>query len=134
MTTDARVALERLRHAVDAGALDSDLERLGVSVMGAFGSAARPDGTPSDLDIGVRFDGPVHLLEVIDLLVATTNYDRIDVAVIEGKHPVLDAAALTGVPLYECEKSGYAEAQMAAMGHLRDTAHFRRLDLEHLAR
>lgn len=134
MTTDARVALERLRCAIDAGQLDADLKRLSVSVMGAFGSATRPDGTPSDLDIGVRFDGPVRLLEVIDLLVATTGYDRIDVAVTEGEHPVLDAAALTGVPLYEREKSGFAEAQMAALGHLRDTARFRRLDLEHMAR
>lgn len=134
MTTDARVALERLRHAVYSGNLDSDLERLGVSVMGAFGSVTRPEGTPSDLDIGVRFDGPARLLEIIDLLVATTNYDRIDVALIEGEHPVLDAAALTGVPLYERERSGYAEAQMAAVGHLRDTAHFRRLDLERMAR
>jgi predicted nucleotidyltransferase len=129
MTTDARVALERLRGAIDAGDLDDGLERLGVSVMGAFGSAARSDSVPLDLDVGVRFDGPVHLLEVIDLLVATTGYDRIDVAVIEGEHPVLDAAALTGIPLYDREKSGYA-----ALGHLRDTANFRRLDLELLTR
>lgn len=133
MPTDARAALERLRRALAAGELDDDLERLDISVMGAFGSATKPDGTPSDLDIGVRFDGPAHILGLIDLLVATTGYDRIDLAVIDGAHPVLDAAALTGIALYERCPSAFAEAQMAALGHLRDTARFRRLDLERMA-
>lgn len=134
MTTDARVALKRLRRTLDAGGVDHELDGLGVVVMGAFGSAIRAGDDPADLDIGVGFDGPVRLLEVIDLLVATTGYDRIDVAVIDGEHPVLDAAALSGVPLYERNRSDFAEAQMAALGHFRDTARFRRLDLERMAR
>lgn len=134
MTDDARAALRCLQRSFFAGELDDHMERLDVSVMGAFGGATRPDGTPSDLDIGVRFDGPAHILELIDLLVATSGYDLIDLAVIDGTHPVLDAAALTGVPLYECRRSAFAEAQMAAVGHLRDTARFRRLDLERMAR
>jgi len=134
MTVDARTGLERLRLALDGGSLDADLERLGVDVMGAFGSATRANGAAADLDLGVRFSGPVRLLELIDLLVATTGFDGVDVAVIDGEHPVLDAEALCGVPLYERDRGAYAEAQMAALGHRRDTARFRALDLERLAR
>lgn len=134
MAVDARTALDRLRRALDAGDLDADLERLGVRVMGAFGSAVRGGEEPNDLDIGVGFTGPPKLLELIDLLVATTGYDGIDVAVVEGEHPVLDAEALCGLPLYEDEAGAFATAQMAALGHRRDTARFRALDLERLAR
>ncbi|HXH56364.1 hypothetical protein [Iamia sp.] len=134
MPVDARCALERLRRAIDSGELDVALDGLGIDVMGAFGSATRPDGEPADLDIGARFAGRPDLLGLIDLLVATTGFDKIDVAVIEGEHPVLDAEALCGVPLYERTRGGFAEAQMAALGHRRDTARFRALDRERMAR
>lgn len=134
MTRNARQALARLREAAADGTLDRVLEPLDVDLLGAFGSALRDDGDPGDLDIGARFTGKARLLELIDALVALTNYDRIDVAVITGDHPVLDANALTGLPLYEREAGQFAEAQMAALGHSRDTAWLRTLDLEQLAR
>jgi predicted nucleotidyltransferase len=134
MPVDARAALERLRQAIDAGELDDRLEALGVDVMGAFGSSTRPDGEPSDLDIGARFAGRPDLLGLIDLLVATTGFDKVDVAAIEGEHPALDAEALCGVPLYESVRGAFAEAQMAALGHRRDTARFRAMDRERMAR
>lgn len=134
MTTDAREALERLQSAIASGAIDAELRRLGVRVMGAFGSATRSGGDAHDLDIGVGVDGEVDLLAIIDLLVATTGYDRIDVAVVTGEHPVLDAEALCGLPLYEARRGDFAEAQMAALGHRRDTAWLRDLDLRRLAR
>lgn len=134
MAIDARTALRRLQAAVEAGELDRDLEHLGVRVMGAFGSATRADGEPGDLDVGVVFAGPARLLEVIDLLVRATGYDAIDVAVVEGEHPVLDAEALCGLPLYESVPGAFAAAQMAALGHRRDTQPFRALDLARLAR
>lgn len=134
MATDARAALVRLQESIDGGTLDADLERLGVSVLSAFGSATRPGGEPADLDIGVRFSGPARLLEIIDLLVTATGYDRIDAAVITGDQPVLDAEALFGIGLYEAERGAYANAQMAALGHRWDTAKFRDLDVQLLAR
>lgn len=134
MPVDARSALARLQNVLEGGALDADLHDLGVAFMGAFGSATRTDGDPSDLDLGVGFSGPIRLLELVDLLVATTGYDAIDVAVVTGDQPVLDAEALVGIPLYEGRPGGYAEAQMAALGHRRDTARFRALDLERMAR
>lgn len=133
MAADARTALERLRRALDAGELDPRLAALGVRVLGAFGSATRDDGEAHDLDVGVVFSGPARVLELIDLLVEVTGFDAVDLAVIEGHHPVLDAEALCGIPLYESEPGAYAIAQMAALGHRRDTAPFRALDLARLA-
>lgn len=134
MAIDARTALQQLRDALDDGRLDQDLERLGVQLLGAFGSATRPGGTPSDLDVAAAFSGPAHLLELVDLLVAATGFDHVDVAVVDGQHPVLDAEALCGIPLYEATPGAFAVAQMAALGHRRDTARFRDLDLARLAR
>ena len=137
MIIGAREALKRLRADLDAGELDAQLEALNVNLMSAFGSAARePDPAidePADLDIGVRFDGPAKLLEVINLLIDVTGYDNIDVAVVTGNHPVLDADAMCGIPLYERVAGAFAEAQMAAIGHKWDTAKFRELDRQLLA-
>ena len=131
MATEAR---DRLVEAAESGALDPEVEALGVDLLGIFGSAARPDLgiEPHDLDIAARFDGPILLLELIDLLTTLTGFDRIDVAVVEGRQPVLDAEALCGIPLYERDAGAFAEAQMAALAHRRDTAFFRDLDLRRL--
>lgn len=139
MTRTAIEARDLLVEAADHGRLDTDLTALGVDLLGIFGSAAVPPESeratePRDLDIAVRFAGPVRLLELIDLLTSTTGFDRIDVAVVEGRHPVLDAEALCGIPLYEHAPGAFAEAQMAALAHRRDTEFLRRLDLEAMAR
>lgn len=137
MSVTAREARDRLIDATSRSDLDAVLEALGVDLLGIFGSTAAidpPSTEPADLDIGVRFTGPVRLLELIDLLVTTTGFDRIDVAVVDGSHPVLDAEALCGIPLYERESGAFATAQMAALAHRRDTESLRRLDLEALAR
>ncbi len=90
MTIGAREALDRLRAALVAGELDPDLEQVNVDLMSAFGSAAHEQSEataePADRDIGVRFDGPVRLLEVVNLLVDVTGYDGIEVAVVTGEH------------------------------------------------
>ena len=138
VATGAREALSRLRIALDAGALDSAIESLNVDLLSAFGSVTRaPDpaiAEPADLDIGVRFDGAARVLDLIGLLIDVTGYDNIDVAVVTGDHPVLDADALCGIPLYERTYGDFAEAQMAAIGHKWDTAKFRELDRQLMAR
>lgn len=134
MAADAREALKLLRRAAADSTLDAILDPLGVRLLGAFGSATRPDGNPGDLDIAVTFDGPPQVLRLIDALVALTGFDRVDLAVVDGSHPVLDAEALCGEPIFEARPGAFAEAQMAALGHRRDTDWLRRLDLEQLAR
>ncbi|MGB3053523.1 MAG: hypothetical protein WBB52_01615 [Acidimicrobiales bacterium] len=139
MSVTATEARDRLIEAAEQGHLDDELAALGVDLLGIFGSTAAresaqvPDTEPHDLDVAARFNGPVRLLELIDLLVRTTGFDRVDVAVVNGNHPVLDAEALCGIPLYEHAPGAFAEAQMAALSHRRDTAFLRRLDLEALA-
>lgn len=139
--TDPVTAVGRLLEAADDGRIDALCERLGVRLLGVFGSAARahrglgPDApAPRDLDIAASFTGPNRLLDLLDGLTALTDCDVIDVAVIDGANPVLRAEALVGLPLYEATPGDYAVTQMAALAERRDTAHLRRLDLDALRR
>jgi predicted nucleotidyltransferase len=138
---DSLAAVDRLLSAAADGTLDALCERLGVRVLGVFGSAARqhrrPDPSarpPRDVDIVASFAGPPRHLELVDALVQLTGCDAIDVAVIDGTNPVLRAEAMVGIPLYERSRGEYAVTQMAALAERRDTAHLRRLDLEALRR
>lgn len=134
MAVKAVDARDRLLDAASTDELRPVLEALGVDLLGVFGSTVSPAAgvEPNDLDIAARFAGPVRLLELIDVLVRMTGFDRIDLAVVEGLHPVLDAEALCRIRLYERDAGAFAEAQMAALAHRRDTAFLRALDLEAL--
>jgi predicted nucleotidyltransferase len=136
--TDPMAGLQRLLDATEAGDLDRVCDRLGVRILGVFGSAARryrDPGTPfpHDLDVSVSFlDEPLEL-ELLAELGHLTHSDVIDLAVLDGAHPVLRAAGLVGIGLYERERGAWATAQMAALAEYRDTEQLRRLDLEALA-
>ncbi len=127
-------ALRVLKDAAKTGVLDELCARLGVEVLGAFGSATRQDGEPHDLDIAVRFVGPPEVLQLLDALTVLTEYDGIDLAALDGSDPLIEAEGLCGVPLYECERGRFAERQMAALTIRWDTAWLRKLDLHRLAR
>jgi len=137
---DPVTGVERLLDAADDGRIDAMCERLGVRLLGVFGSAARAHrglptaAPPRDLDVAVSFAGPPRLLDLVDALSALTGSDAVDVAVIDGADPVLRAEALVGLPLYEATDGHYAVTQMAALAERRDTAHLRRLDLDALTR
>ncbi len=132
---DARVARQRLEASAEGGELDQVCRRLGVRLLGIFGSATRDDSrAPDDLDVAVSFAGTPLLLELIDELVRITGFDGIDVTVIDNAEPVLRAEALTGRPLFESEPGAFAVAQMAALAEKWDTAWLRELDLDRLAR
>lgn len=145
---DPMAALGRLIDATERGEIDRICEQRGVELLGAFGSAVRrhrdPDAPqPHDLDVAVQFkdqqrqrakslvDDP--LLGLIGDLTDITDLDQLDVAVLNNGNPVLRAAALTGIGLYERTSGGWAVAQMAALAELYDTDHLRLLDLEALA-
>jgi predicted nucleotidyltransferase len=136
---DPVTGVARLLAAADDGRLDALCERLGVRLLGVFGSAARAhrgltpeERPPRDLDVAVSFAGPPRLLDLIDALTEMTDCDTVDVAVIDGATPVLRAEALVGIPLFEATRGDYAVTQMAALAERRDTAHLRRLDLDAL--
>jgi predicted nucleotidyltransferase len=133
--TTALEAAQRLRDAAASGQLDEIAERLGVRLLGIFGSAARPaPGTePRDLDVAVSFRGGPRELELIDALTQLTDFDRIDLAVLDGAAPLLRAEGLVGVALYEDEAGAWANEQMAALAERRDTQWLRDLDRQALA-
>jgi predicted nucleotidyltransferase len=139
---NARAALDEIVVAGEDGRLDEICERFGVLVMSAFGSAARESlAEPNDLDIGVGFrrqphrkNGAGDRIALWTALVELTDYEGIDLVVLDVDDPVLRAEALTGKPLYESESGAYAEAQIAAVGERRDTAYMRRRNLELMAR
>ena len=125
--------------AAHDGSLDAVCEEHGVRVMSAFGSAARPSsklGDPGDLDIGVSFRDPARppRLALWSALVDLTGYEGIDLVVLDVDDPVLRSEALTGIGLYEHVRGAFGEAQIAALGERRDTAHLRRLNLGLMAR
>ena len=139
-SSSARSALATLVDATRDGRLDSLCERFEVRVMSAFGSATRPSPTePNDLDVAVSFsrslDAPIvgDRIGLWTALVDLTGYEPIDIVVLDVDDPVLRAEALTGVPLYESIRGEFAEAQIAAVGERRDTAHLRRRNLELMA-
>jgi predicted nucleotidyltransferase len=136
--TDPMEGLRRLRAAARSGEVDAVCGRLGVRLLGVFGSAARrlrdpQSPSPRDLDVAVSFDGPPRELELLAELARLTGCDAVDLAVLDGANPLLRAAAFVGIGLYEKAPGGWASAQMAALAEYRDTEHLRRLDLEALA-
>lgn len=131
---DAAGALGLLQAATETGEIDEVCDRLGVALLGLFGSAARGEAGPnSDLDVCVSFAGEPAELAVIDELKRITHFEQIDLAVIDGANPVIRARAMTGIGLYEDEAHRWATAQMAALGEYPDTAKLRALDLKALA-
>lgn len=132
---DASRAVERLLAAAGSGELDDVCVDHGVRLLGLFGSAVSPGSqNPDDVDVAVSFAGPPDELGLLDELTRITQFDRIDLAVIDGANPVLRAEALVGLPLFEREHGAYANTQMAALAERRDTEWLRKLDLRALSK
>lgn len=132
--TTATEAAQRLVSAVADGTIDELCQRRRVRLLALFGSAASGTATAdSDLDVAVEWLTDGDVVELVDSLTVITNFDHVDVAVLNGAGPTLRARALTGRGLYENERGAFAVAQMAALAEWRDTAWLRRLDLERMA-
>ena len=132
--TTADEAAQRLAAAVADGRIDELCLRRRIRLLALFGSAATATSTAdSDLDVAVEWLTDGDVVELVDALTVITNFDRVDVAVLNGAGPTLRARALTGRGLYENERGAFAVAQMAALAEWRDTAWLRRLDLERMA-
>jgi predicted nucleotidyltransferase len=131
--TTATDAARRLVAAVADGGIDELCRRRRVRLLALFGSAGTGTETAdSDLDVAVEWLSDGDVVELVDALTVITNFDRVDVAVLNGAGPTLRARALTGRGLYEDERGAFAVAQMAALAEWRDTAWLRRLDLERM--
>jgi predicted nucleotidyltransferase len=137
MGTDPRTGLRRLQAAEQDGRLEQLCQRHGVRVLTVFGSAARADVEPRDLDVAVAFEPhrSADVLALLDDLTQLTMSDDVDRLVLGRAGPVARERALVQcLPLYESEPTAYATAQIAAMGERMDTEWLRALDLETMRR
>lgn len=122
--------------AADSGELDELCARHQVRVLTAFGSAARGEPHPADLDIAVAFEigASSDVLGLLDDLVRVAGTERIDLMDLHRAGPVARERGLVrAVPLFESESGAYANAQIAAMMERMETEWLRRLDLELMA-
>lgn len=132
--SDPRAALRRLQ-GVAGAELASICQRHRVELLVAFGSAARGDDTPRDLDLAVRFaDSHPDVLGFLDSLGQVTDTSVIDLMNLATAGPVAKERSLVGsILLFEQTPGTLTQAQIAAMMERMDTDWLRRLDLELMA-
>lgn len=112
-------------------------ERQGIELMVVFGSAARDEPDPGDVDLAVRFrpDATTDPLSLLQDLYQLTGYEDFDLLDLGRAGPLARDRALTGCRLlYEAEPTLFARAQIAAAMERMDTEELRRVELELLAR
>lgn len=116
--------------------LDDICERRGVGVLTVFGSVARGEPDPQDLDVAYAAAAgtPVDVLGLLADLVDLTGTDRIDLLDLDRAGVVAAQRALTQcVPLYEDLPGHYAELQIRAIVMYADTKWLRDAQLRALA-
>jgi predicted nucleotidyltransferase len=127
--------LAALQTAAESGELDKLCARHRVRVLTVFGSTARGEPNPRDLDVGVLFEpgtNPDYLAIIADLMELTGA--NVDFVHLNRGGPVIRERALVGsVALHESEHGALASAQLSAIGERIDTDRMRRMDLELLA-
>jgi predicted nucleotidyltransferase len=132
--SDPRTVLRRLQGGARSE-LVSVCDRHRVELLVAFGSTARGDGTPRDLDLAVRFADPdPGVLGFLDSLGQIADISVVDLMNLATASPVARERSLVGsIPLFEHTPGTLARAQIAAMMERMDTNWLRRLDLELMA-
>jgi predicted nucleotidyltransferase len=132
--SDPRSALRRLQGSARSE-LASLCDQHRVELLVAFGSTARGEDAPRDLDLGVRFaDSDPDVLSFLDSLGRLADTSVIDLLNLAAAGPVAKERALVGsVLLFEQAPGTLARAQIAAMMERMDTDWLRRLDLELMA-
>ncbi len=128
--------LARLRAAARSGELDAFCAERGIRVLTVFGSTAKENTTPSDLDVAVLFkiDRSGDVVQLINEISDLTGVSEIDVMDLSRADPVAQEQALVKcIPLYEREIGAYAEARAAAICMRMDTDWLRKWDLKLMA-
>lgn len=134
MTTPA-AALERLRRAEIDGELAELALQHELSLVVVFGSAARGEPAPRDLDVAVMSrTGRLNPVAVVVALMELTGTDCVDLLDLDRAGPVARQHALVpGEPLYEFPPGEFGRQQMRASGERLGTEWMRRLDLALMA-
>lgn len=137
MTITAREAGQRLETAAESGALARLCRRHGIDLMVLFGSAARAESDPADVDVAIaaRPGTRLDLLVLLQDLYELTAYEDFDVLDLDRAGPIAKERALVGARLlHEGSHSAFASRQIAAVLERIDTAEMRRIELELMAR
>lgn len=129
-------AVARLRAAAQTGQLDGLAGAHGLRLLVAFGSAARDEPSPRDVDLafaaerGATVD-PVALLGALTDLTGTEALDLLD---LDRAGTVARARALGRcVPLFESRHGEFAREQLRALMQFADTGWLRDAQLRSLA-
>ena len=128
--------LARLRAAAESGELDAFCRKHHVRILTVFGSTARGEPNPRDLDIGIMTEPGTDfdIFRAVYELMVLAGLDAVDVAHLNRGGPLIRERALVGsIPLYESEPYALAREQTRAMVQRMDTDWLRRLDLELMA-
>lgn len=128
--------LRRLRVAEASGDLRTLCRRYDVVLLTVFGSTARGESHPRDLDIAILTSRGARpdMLGLIDDLVDVVGTEEIDVVNLAAAGPLLRERALVGaIVLYEESPGIWARASIAAAMERMDTDWMRRLGLDLLA-
>lgn len=137
MATEVHDALARLEDAVGDGRIAAICREFEADLLVVFGSTIAGAESPGDLDIAVRFAryDPSTVLIFLDRLAAIADTDALDFVVLNTAGPVIkERALLRPLVLYESRPGVWANAQIAAIMERMETAPFRKLDLELMAR
>lgn len=117
--------IERIREVAERIGRES-----GYRLIVLFGSAARGDARPADLDFAVLGNGAeVDLVALTNRLIRALGTQAIDVCDLRRADPLLLAlVARDGIPLYEGEPGAFADFASLAFRRYADTRKFREME------
>ncbi len=118
------LSLERIREASERIGRES-----GYRLIVLFGSVARGEPRPEDLDIGVLGREPLNAVALTNRLVRELGMQAVDVCDLQRADPLLMAlVAREGIPLYEESPGEFARFASLAVRRYADTRKFREME------
>ncbi len=102
-------------------------QRDALRLVVLFGSAAVPSqDAPADIDLALKGDGLLNLVELTNRFIQETGVQEIDLVDLTHADPLLLAlVARDGLPLYEAEPGMFARFASLAARRFADTRKFR---------
>jgi predicted nucleotidyltransferase len=116
--------IERIREAAERIGRES-----GYRLIVLFGSVARGEPRPEDLDIGVLGREPLDAVALTNRLVRELGVQEVDVCDLQRADPLLTAlVARDGIPLHEESPGEFARFASLAVRRYADTRKFREME------
>jgi predicted nucleotidyltransferase len=101
-------------------------ERFGLRLIVLFGSTAREEPEPRDLDLGMLGSDTLDVVAITNALIRALGTQSVDVTDLRRADPILLAlAARDGKPLFETEPGLFADFVSVAARRFADTRKFR---------